>query len=126
MIETWGDTVRELVLAARKTIDDVVCSQAVEANGVMFEDGETVEMLLNSLRRGLNDKNTAMAYQVSILFVPRILRYPFPCPYQAVVDSVLLRPHSTDSEADLLSSTSHVCVQVEQARIDIIRYIRRR
>ena len=30
VIEPWGDTVREMVLAARKTIDDVVCSQAVE------------------------------------------------------------------------------------------------
>ena len=34
------------------------------ADGVLFEDGKTVEMFLEPLRRGLNDKNTAMAYQV--------------------------------------------------------------
>ncbi|KAI0691364.1 hypothetical protein C8T65DRAFT_745488 [Cerioporus squamosus] len=119
IIETWGDTVREMVLAARKTIDDVVCSQAaecfeqqewleiMEADGVRFEDGEKVERLLDSLRRGLNEKNAPMAYQ-------------------AVVDSVLLRPHPNDPEAALLSSTSHVRVQAEQARMDIVRYIRRR
>ncbi|KAI0760008.1 hypothetical protein C8Q74DRAFT_1293309 [Fomes fomentarius] len=119
VIDTWGDTVRDMVTAARKTIDDVVATQAadcfeqpewmeiMEADGVRFEDGEKVEMLLESLRRGLNEKNAAMAYQ-------------------AVVDLVLLKPHPTDPEAALLSSTSHVRVQAEQARMDIIRYIRRR
>ncbi|KAI0739276.1 hypothetical protein C8Q80DRAFT_1112299 [Daedaleopsis nitida] len=118
-IDTWSDAVRDMVMTARKTIDDVVASQAaecfeqpkwleiMEADGVRFEDGEKVEMLLDSLRRGLNEKNAAMAYQ-------------------AVVDSVLLRPHPADPEAALLSSTSHVRVQAEQARMDIVRYIRRR
>ncbi|KAI0630919.1 hypothetical protein C8Q77DRAFT_1062198 [Trametes polyzona] len=119
VIDTWADTVRDMVLAARKTIDDVVCSQAaecfeqpewleiMEADGVRFEDGEKVEMFLDSMRRGLNEKNAAMTYQ-------------------ALVDLVLLRPHPTDPEAAMLSSTSHVRVQVEQARMDIIRYLRRR
>ncbi|CDO76795.1 hypothetical protein BN946_scf184978.g24 [Trametes cinnabarina] len=117
--EPWAETVRDMILAARKTIDDVAASQAadcfeqpewleiMEADGVRFEDGERVEMLLESIRRGLNEKNAAIAYQ-------------------ALVDSVLLRPHPTDPEAAMLSSTSHVRVQVEQARMDIIRYIRRR
>ncbi|KAI0349997.1 hypothetical protein OH77DRAFT_1150161 [Trametes cingulata] len=119
VIDSWAETVREMVFAARKTIDDVVASQAaecfeqpewleiMEADGVRFEDGEKVEMFLESMRRGLNEKNAAMAYQ-------------------ALVDLVLLRPHPTDPEAAMLSSTSHVRVQVEQARMDIIRYIRRR
>ncbi|EIW55420.1 uncharacterized protein TRAVEDRAFT_173142 [Trametes versicolor FP-101664 SS1] len=119
MIDTWTETVRDMVVAARKTIDDVVCSHAaecfelpewseiMEADGVRFEDGEKVEMLLESMRRGLNEKNAAMAYQ-------------------SLVDLVLLRPHPTDPEAAMLSSTSHVRVQVEQARMDIVRYIRRR
>ncbi len=76
VIDTWSDTVREMVNSARKTIDDVVCSQAVEcfeqpewieimeADGNRFDDGEKVEMLLESLRRGLNEKNASMAYQV--------------------------------------------------------------
>ncbi|KAI1785245.1 hypothetical protein LXA43DRAFT_1117799 [Ganoderma leucocontextum] len=119
IIDTWSDTVREMVNSARKTIDDVVCSQALEcfeqsewieimeADGTRFDDGEKVEMLLESLRRGLNEKNAPMAYQV-------------------LVDSVLLRPHPSDPEAALLSSTSRVRVQAEQARMDIVRYIRRR
>ncbi|KAI0816056.1 hypothetical protein BC628DRAFT_1151658 [Trametes gibbosa] len=118
-IDNWSDTVREMVLAARKTIDDVACTRAaecfeqpewleiMEADGVRFEDGEKVEMFLESMRRGLNEKNAAMTYQ-------------------ALVDLVLLRPHPSDPEAAMLSSTSHVRVQVEQARMDIIRYIRRR
>ncbi|OSC97361.1 hypothetical protein PYCCODRAFT_1481331 [Trametes coccinea BRFM310] len=119
VIDAWGETVREMILAARKTIDDVAASQAtecfeqpewleiMEADGVRFEDGERVEMFLEAMRRGLNEKNAAMAYQ-------------------ALVDSVLLRPHPTDPDAAMLSATSHVRVQVEQARMDIIRYIRRR
>lgn len=79
MIDTWTETVRDMVVAARKTIDDVVCSHAaecfelpewsdiIEADGVRFEDGEKVEMLLESMRRGLNEKNAAMAYQVGRL-----------------------------------------------------------
>lgn len=39
---------------------------------------------------------------------------------------MLLRPHPSDPEAALLSSTSRVRVQAEQARMDIVRYIRRR
>ena len=82
VVETWGDTVRDMVLAARKTLDDVVCSRAAEcfeqkdwvdimmADGVRFEDSETVEMFLESLRRGLNDKNAAMAYQVRVYQLP--------------------------------------------------------
>ncbi|PIL23652.1 hypothetical protein GSI_14965 [Ganoderma sinense ZZ0214-1] len=119
IIDTWGESVREMVNSARKTIDDVVCSQAaecfeqtewieiMEADGARFDDAEKVEMLLDSLRRGLNEKNAPMAYQV-------------------LVDSVLLRPHPSDPEAALLSSTSRVRVQAEQARMDIVRYIRRR
>ena len=38
--------------------------EIMEADGVRFEDGEKVELLLDSLRRGLNEKNAAMAYQV--------------------------------------------------------------
>lgn len=72
---------REMVNSARKTIDDVVCSQAaecfeqpewieiMEADGTRFDDGEKVEMLLESLRRGLNEKNAPMAYQVLSLII---------------------------------------------------------
>ena len=84
IIDNWSDTVREMVNSARKTIDDVVCSQAaecfeqpewieiMEADGGRFDDTEKVEMLLDSLRRGLNEKNAPMAYQV----LPYLLHEP--------------------------------------------------
>ena len=40
------------------------------ANGVWFEDGKTVEMFLELLWRGLNDKNAVMAYQVHVYQLP--------------------------------------------------------
>ena len=82
VIETWDDTMRDMVLVARKTLDNVMCSQVAEcfeqkdwvditmADGVQFKDGEMVEMFLESLRRGLKDKNTVMAYQVRVYQLP--------------------------------------------------------
>ena len=87
VIDTWGETIRDMVTSARKTIDEVVCSQAaecfeqpewleiMEADGVRFEDGEKVELLLDSLRRGLNEKNAAMAYQVRIMCISLLVSY---------------------------------------------------
>ena len=40
------------------------------ANGVRFKNGKTVKMFLELLRRGLNDKNTVMAYQVHVYQLP--------------------------------------------------------
>jgi hypothetical protein len=40
--------------------------------------------------------------------------------------NILLRPHLTDEDAAMLSATSHIRVQVEDARADLIRYIRKR
>ena len=82
VVETWDDTMRDMVLVARKTLDNVMSSQAAEcfeqkdwvditmANRVQCEDGKMVEMFLELLRRGLNDKNMAMAYQVHIYQLP--------------------------------------------------------
>lgn len=117
--EPWAEISRDMLLAARKTIDDVLCNQAVEcfeqdewleimeADGAHFEDGERVEWVMDSIRRGMNEKNAAMLYQT-------------------LVSSILLRPHATESQQAMLSSTSHVRVQVEQARMDILRWMRRR
>ncbi|KAI0915857.1 hypothetical protein AcV5_003350 [Taiwanofungus camphoratus] len=119
IIETWADVTREMVLAARKIIDDVLCSQAdqcfeqpewleiMESDGVRFEDGEKVEQVMESVRRGMKEKNAASLYQT-------------------LVSSVLLRPHVTETDETMLSSTSHIRVQVEQARMDILRWLRRR
>ncbi|THG95587.1 hypothetical protein EW026_g6091 [Hermanssonia centrifuga] len=119
VIEPWADVAKEMTLAARKVIDDVICSQAeqcfeqgdwltiMEADGARFEDGEKVEWVMESIRRGMNEKNAGTLYQI-------------------LVSSILLRPHLTETGETMLSSTSHVRVQVEQTRMDLIRWLRRR
>ena len=76
ILDTWADGTREMVLTARKTIDEVLCAQAeicfeqgewvelMEADGGRFEDGEKVELVMESLKRGLSEKNAATLYQV--------------------------------------------------------------
>ncbi|CAL1699854.1 unnamed protein product [Somion occarium] len=119
VVEPWADISKEMVLTARKTIDDVLATQAaecfeqvewleiMEGDGSRFEDGEHVEWTMESLRRGMNEKNGAGLYQV-------------------LVDAILVRSNPSDPEQPLLSSTSHVRVQVEQARMDVVRWLRRR
>lgn len=118
-LDDWADAVREMVLSARKAIDDVLCSNAekcfeqeewsalMESDGWKFEDGEQVQWVTESVLRGLNEKNAGTVYQ-------------------ALVSSVLLRPHPTELGQTLLSPTSHMRIQVEQTRMDIIRWLRRR
>ncbi|GJE85692.1 BTB/POZ and CAP-Gly domain-containing protein [Phanerochaete sordida] len=117
--EPWAEISRDMILAARKTIDDVLCSQAaecfeqdewleiMEADGAHFDDGERVELIMEAVRRGMNEKNAAVLYQT-------------------LVSSILLRPHATEADQAMLSATSHVRVQVEQTRMDILRWMRRR
>ena len=45
---------------------------------------------------------------------------------KTLVNSVLLRPHPTEAGETMLSSVSHVYVQVEQTRRDILQWIRPR
>lgn len=47
-------------------------------------------------------------------------------PFQTLVSSILLRAHPTETNEAMLSPTSHVRVQVEQARMDVVRWLRRR
>lgn len=74
--DTWAETGREMILNARKIIDETLCNQAVEcfeqpewleimeADGVRFEDGEKVEQVMEAVRRGMNEKNAGILYQV--------------------------------------------------------------
>jgi len=64
-----------------------------------------------------------MVYQVCFL-LPIILAVPLMA--LQVVSSILLRPHTTDMDATMLSSTSTIRVQVEEARVDIPRWLRKR
>ena len=76
VIEPWAEISRDMILAARKTIEEVLCNQAeqcfeqsewlsiMEADGARFEDGEQVEWVMSAIRQGMNEKNAAMLYQV--------------------------------------------------------------
>ncbi|KZT18795.1 hypothetical protein NEOLEDRAFT_117033 [Neolentinus lepideus HHB14362 ss-1] len=119
MIDAWADTSRDMILAARRVMDQVLCDQAeecfeqpewldlMEADGVRFEDGERVGLVMESVLRGLNEKNAAMVYQT-------------------LVSSILLRPHATETDQTMLSSTSHLRVQVEETRLDVLRWLRKK
>lgn len=119
IIDAWAGEVKEMVLSARKVVDDVVCGQSeacfggsewneiMERDGVAFEDAERVEWIMASVSRGVNEHNAASLYQT-------------------LVSSILLRPHPTETNAPMLSSTSHVRVQVEQARVDLLKWIGKR
>jgi len=75
--DLWSDGVRELVLSARKTIDDVLCNQADECfeqpewvefmagDGARFDDADKAEWVMDSVKRGLNELNAPLVYQVS-------------------------------------------------------------
>lgn len=76
VMEPWAEISRDMILAARKAIDEVLCSQAnqcfeqiewltiMEADGAHFEDGEKVEWVMDAVRRGMTEKNAALLYQV--------------------------------------------------------------
>ncbi|KAJ8584258.1 kinase-like protein [Rhizopogon salebrosus TDB-379] len=117
VIDAWGDTSREMVLQAQKVIDDCLVSQSaecfeqedwlqiMEADGVRLEDSERVAWVMEAIKRGMVEKHAGMMYQTLV--------------------NILLRPHLTDDDAAMHSTTSHICVQVKDVRADLIRYIRR-
>ncbi|KAL5496017.1 hypothetical protein ACEPAH_3110 [Sanghuangporus vaninii] len=118
--DAWGEGVRDMVLTARGFIDRVLCDEAekcfnerewvdiMEHDGMgRFEDGERVEWSMEAVKRGVSESNAGVLYQT-------------------LVSSILLRPHPTEPDQTLLSSTSHIRVQVEQTRLDILRWLRRR
>ena len=77
VIEPWGDISREMILSARKTIDEVLCKESeacfnsdewmelMEGDGVKFEDGEKVEWAMAAVLRGVKDAYAASLYQVN-------------------------------------------------------------
>jgi hypothetical protein len=75
--DLWSDGIKELVLSARKTIDEVLCNQVDECfeqpewvdfmigDGARFDDADKVEWVMESVKRGLNELNAPLVYQVS-------------------------------------------------------------
>lgn len=86
VIDAWADISREMILSARKVIDDVLCVRAqecfeqpdwleiMESDGARFEDGERVGWVMDSVKRGLSEKSAGIVYQVC--FSPS-LHFPY-------------------------------------------------
>lgn len=84
----WGESVHELVVQARNKIDEVLCANLEEAfdqeewlsilerDGAAFTDADHVRWITESIRRGLNDSNTPMVYQVTSVFRSRYHNIP--------------------------------------------------
>ena len=135
VIDAWADISREMILSARKVIDDVLCVTALEcfeqpdwleimeSDGARFEDAERVGWVMESVKRGLSEKSAGMVYQVCFLsFHPSEILTQL----QTLVSSILLRPHATDTDATMLPSTSHIRVQVEDTRMDLLKWLKKK
>ncbi|EJC98218.1 uncharacterized protein FOMMEDRAFT_23792 [Fomitiporia mediterranea MF3/22] len=118
--DAWVDGVREMITTARGFVDTVLCNEAekcfnerewvdiMENDGMgRFEDGERVEWVMEAVRRGMSESNAGMLYQT-------------------LVSAILIRPNPNEPTESLLSGTSQIRVQVEQTRMDLLRWMRRR
>ncbi|KAI0295717.1 hypothetical protein BC826DRAFT_1007261 [Russula brevipes] len=119
IIDPWADISREMILDARRHIDQILCSQAdecfsqsewlelMDSDGVKFEDSDHVEWIIKSIQRGFTEKNAGRLYQ-------------------ALVSSILLRPHASDPNATMLSPTSLIRQKVEATRVELLRWMKKR
>ncbi|PPQ81000.1 hypothetical protein CVT26_003679 [Gymnopilus dilepis] len=121
VIDAWADVVREAIGQAKRGVEECLCREAdkcfgmeegewmdiMKGDGGRFEDAERVEWVMGAVLRGVKE-----AWAPSV--------------YQTLVSSILLRPHPTDVTDTLLSATSHVRVQVEQTRIELLKWIAKR
>jgi hypothetical protein len=74
--DQWQDTVHELIVKARKTIDECLDDQAetafeqqewleiMDSDGAQFQDMDRVTWIMDSVIRGLKDTNAPLVYQV--------------------------------------------------------------
>ncbi|KAJ7434830.1 hypothetical protein B0H11DRAFT_2116228 [Mycena galericulata] len=123
MVDPWVDTVRPLLEAGRACVDGVLGNDTaavlgaaewvgiMEGDGVRFEDGERVEWVMRGVVRGTGEGNAGKVYQALV----NVLLLPHPAPAD----------ESAFPAQPLLSQTSHVRVQVEQARMDILTWLKR-
>jgi hypothetical protein len=81
VIEPWGDVLREVILIARKTIDEVLFKESeswmelVAADGVKFKHGEEDEWAMTAVLRGVKEVYTASLYQVMFDIYSTFLYY---------------------------------------------------
>ncbi|TEB20540.1 hypothetical protein FA13DRAFT_1820091, partial [Coprinellus micaceus] len=105
-IEPWADTIREMLVSARKTGRRILESEG-EAEGARFGDLERVEWAMAAVLRGLKDPWAATLYQT-------------------LVSAILLRPHPGEESEALLSATSKVRKLVEDTRLEVLRWMKKR
>jgi hypothetical protein len=77
--DSWKESVHELIIKARKTIDDTLSDQSetcfeqqewleiMDSDGGQFQDTDRVSWIMASVIRGLKDHNAPSVYQVCIL-----------------------------------------------------------
>ncbi|CUA75587.1 Mediator of RNA polymerase II transcription subunit 5 [Rhizoctonia solani] len=112
-----AEAVKDLMLQARKKIDEVLCNNLcdvlqepewiglLESDAAGFGDMDKFDLVLASIRRGLANRNAGQIYQ-------------------ALVSFVLLREGSTP-DSTLLSSHSPLRAKIEQLRLDVIVWIKK-
>ncbi|KAH7918820.1 hypothetical protein BV22DRAFT_896031 [Leucogyrophana mollusca] len=122
VIDAWADTAREMIIAGRRGVEECLVARAAECweedewvgdvlgedgEGTGFGDVEKVGWVMDAVRRGLCERWAAAVYQ-------------------SIVSQILLRPHPTDPSATLLSATSPIRARVEETRVEVLRWLRRR
>ncbi|KAH9177589.1 hypothetical protein EDB89DRAFT_2090074 [Lactarius sanguifluus] len=119
IIDPWADISRDMITDARRHIDHVLCAHAeecftqsdwlelMETDGARFEDREHLEWIMKSVQRGFTEKSAGRLYQV-------------------LVSSILLRPHASDPNLTMLPPTSLVRHRVEETRVELLRWMKKR
>ncbi|KAJ7445923.1 hypothetical protein FB451DRAFT_1538191 [Mycena latifolia] len=123
LVDAWADVVRPLIESGVKEVERVLAGETaavlgarewgdiMRADGVRFEDGERVEWAMRAVVKGVDEANAGRVYQALV----NVLLLPHPEPAE----------EGTFPAQPLLSQTSHVRVQVEQARMDVLQWLKR-
>jgi BTB/POZ domain len=142
IIDPWADTSRDMILEARRHLDHLLCLQAdecfsqsewlelMDSDGAKFEDRDHLDWIIKSIQRGFTEKGAGRLYQVCFCCPTRdsqkscsCIRFPS-C--QALVSSILLRPHASDPNATMLSPTSLIRQRIEDTRTELLRWMKKR
>lgn len=87
LVDVWADNVREYILAGRRAVDDCLATHSeacfiqdewneiMENDAVRFDDGDKLEWIVGSLKRGVSEKNAAILYEVSRFFSTPALKF---------------------------------------------------
>ncbi|KAF6748133.1 hypothetical protein DFP72DRAFT_581783 [Ephemerocybe angulata] len=125
VIEPWGDTVRDAILAGRKMVDECIAKES----HACFETGDWMEIMESEAMddgasQRFGDKDKVEWAMASIL---RGVKEPSAgVLYQTLVSSILLRPHPTEETEPMLSATSGMRGIVEETRLELLKWIGKR